>query len=466
MSINQLIELTRRSFRSTSAVINTIGQNIANEHTEGFSRRRVTLEAASIASPGVQIVTPMGTSTGIGVSINDIDRVRDQVLAAAAWEANAGLGASDEESRILSALENLFPVNSEASLSNLLNDFWDGWSDVADAPTNIGSRIALRSRAESLALAMNRIATDIDRLQDDSVAQLEQIVEDFNARLDEIARLNQRITTARAGNVPDLAGEDRRDQLVKELSEMAPVQVQVDDRHMYSITIQGMVVVQGDTVEHLALDTSGVLPTLMYETSGISFNPTPGDDGRLGALMRAMTVIYPDARQDLDDLAAALVDRINTLHAAGYGLDGSTGLTFFDPAGTTAGTIALSTDVDDPRSIAASDDPDPTVLGDNDTALAIVAERLVAQAALGDRTFENHATDVVTGIGAQVEQANDQYEGHLAVVNYLTALERGVSAVSINEELANLILYQQTFAATARVLNTAQVMLDTLLALP
>ncbi|MDZ4700596.1 MAG: flagellar hook-associated protein FlgK [Rhodothermales bacterium] len=466
MSINQLIELTRRSFRTTSAVINTIGQNIANENTEGFSRRRVTLESASSASAGVQIYTPMGSATGIGVSINDIDRVRDQVLAAATWEANAGLGASDEEARIMSALENLFPINSDASLSNLLNNFWNGWSDVADTPTNLSARVSLQNRAESLALAMNRISTDIDRLQDDSIVELAQTVEDFNTRLDELARLNQRIASGRAGNAPDLAGEDRRDQLIKEMSEMAPLQVRVDDQHMYNVTIQGMVVLQGDTVEHLELDTSGVLPTLSYETTGISFNPTPGDDGRLGALMRALTVAYPDARQELDDLAAALVDRINTLHSGGFGINGSTGLNFFDPAGVTAGSIALSADIDDPRAIAASDDPDPTVQSDNDVALAILAERLVDQAGLGNQTFENHAVNLTSGIGAQVERANDQYEGHLAVVNYLGALERGVSAVSINDELANLILYQQTFAAAARVLGTAQTMMDTLLALP
>ncbi|MEZ4702866.1 MAG: flagellar hook-associated protein FlgK [Rhodothermales bacterium] len=466
MSINQLIELTRRSFRTTSAVINTIGQNIANENTEGFSRRRVSLESASIASPGVQVVTPMGTSTGIGVSIGDIDRVRDQVLAAATWEANAGLGASDEEARILSALENLFPVNSDASLTNQLSRFWDGWSDVADTPTSLSARVALINRAQSLTLTLNRISTDIDRLQDDSIAQLSQTVVDFNFRLDEIGRLNQRIATGRAANAPDLAGEDRRDQLVKELSEMAPLQIQLDDQGMYNVTIGGMVVVQGDTVEHLDLDTTGVLPTLTFESSGISFNPTPGDDGRLGALMRALTVAYPDARQQLDDLASTLVDRINTLHSNGFGLDGNTGLNFFDPAGVTAGTIALSTDIADPRSIAASDDPDPTVLSDNDTALAILAERTVDQAPLGDVSFEEHAINMTSEIGAQVQRANDQYEGHLAVVNYLGALERGVSAVSINEELSNLILYQQTFAAAARVLSTAQSMMDTLLSLP
>ena len=44
-------------------------------------------------------------------------------------------------------------------------------------------------------------------------------------------------------------------------------------------------------------------------------------------------------------------------------------------------------------------------------------------------------------------------------------MEQGVSGVSLDEEMTNLIQYQQAFAAAARVLDTAQQMFDTLLAL-
>ena len=87
------------------------------------------------------------------------------------------------------------------------------------------------------------------------------------------------------------------------------------------------------------------------------------------------------------------------------------------------------------------------------------------QAALGNETFGDHAIGLVTDIGAQLNSANAQLEGHLAVLDYVDALERGVSGVSSNEELTNLIKYQQSFQAAARVLSTAQVMYDTILSL-
>ncbi len=182
-------------------------------------------------------------------------------------------------------------------------------------------------------------------------------------------------------------------------------------------------------------------------------------------MLRTVNSTLADTRQNLDTLAASLVDRINTLHAGGYGLDGNTGRNFFDPTGLAAGTITISADIAEARFIAASDNPDATAIGDNDIASAILDERTAVQVALNDQTFENFSISIVSNVGSQLESANAQFEGHQAVVNYLDALERGASGVSVNEELTNLIQFQQSFAAAARVLNTAQSMFDTLLAL-
>ena len=108
--------------------------NIANEHTEGYRRRQVELRADSLNGPGVLIPTPQDGSYGLGVSLQSIDRVRDQLLASSTWEARSGLGAADEESRLLSALENLFPANSTGSLGDVINEFWNAWSDLSNNP--------------------------------------------------------------------------------------------------------------------------------------------------------------------------------------------------------------------------------------------------------------------------------------------------------------------------------------------
>ncbi len=465
MSINQLIELTRRSFQVNSAAINTIGQNIANEQTEGYRRRRIELRAETLSGPGIQIVNPENTSLGLGVSIQSIDSIRDQLLASSAWEARAGLGAADEESRLLAAVENMLPVNVDGSLSDVLNRFWNAWSDLSNNPEDIGVRQSLLARGEALAGTLNRVATDLDNLDNQALNDLSARVDEFNTKIERIAELNVQIRSQRARNTPDLAAEDERALIVQDLSELAPVHVEITELETFNITVHGVTVVQGKDFEPLNLDTLPATPTLTFQSSGINYNAPAGDDGRIGALYRTVNTTLTDARANLDTLAATLVDRINTLHSSGYGLDGVTGRNFFDPTGVAAGTIAISTDISEARFIAASDNPDPTALGDNDVAAAIFGERTAVQGALSNQTIENYAISLVTGIGSKLETATAQYEGHEAVVNYLDALERGASGVSVNEELTNLIQFQQSFSAAARVLNTAQAMFDTLLSL-
>ncbi len=465
MSINQLIELTRRSFQANTAAINTVGQNIANEQTEGYRRRRIEMRAESINSRGLQIQTPLNTSLGLGVSIQSIDSVRDQLLASSAWEARSGLGAADEEARLLSAVENLLPVNVDGSISDVLNRFWNAWSDLANNPEDIGVRQSLLARGNALTSTLNRVATDLDRLRNETIDDLNSTVNEFNEKLQRIAELNVRIQAGRANGLPDLTGEDERALLVSELSELAPVHVEITELETYNISVHGVTVVQGRDFEALTLDTLVDPPTLTYDTSNVGYNAPAGDDGRIGALLRTVATTIPDTRQGLDDLAAALVDRVNTLHGGGFGLDGNTGRDFFDATGLAAGTIAISSDISESRFIAASDDPDPLAIGNNSIATAILDERTVAQGTLNNQTFENFSITLVSDVGAKLESAVAQYEGHQAVVNYLDSLERGASGVSVNEELTNLIQYQQSFAAAARVLNTAQAMFDALLSL-
>ena len=465
MSILQLIELTRRSFEATTAAINVVGQNIANERTEGYKRRRVELRSTSTNSPGVYITSPLGVSHGSGVTLNSIERIQDSLLASSAWEARSGLGAADEEARLLSAIENLFPSNSAGSLNNVLSEFWGAWNELSTDPSDLGIRQTLLNRTGTLTDTLNRISDDLDLLRTQTTPDLEAAVEEFNTIIARIAELNSHIQAQRANNTPDFAAEDERDLLISDLSELAPIQVQQDEGGIYNVFVRGMTVVQGREVNTLELNTGVIPPTLNYENTTVAYAAPAGDDGRIGALLRTLNTTIPDIEQQLDTLAETIVTRINALHNTGYGLDGNTGRDFFDATGTTAGTISLSTDVSDVRFIAASDNPDATASEDNDIALAILNERTADQGTLDNSSIEDYAISIASGVGSKLETVTGQFEGHAAVVTYLDSLERGVSGVSINEELSRLIQYQQTFSASARVLSTAQIMLDTILAL-
>ncbi|MCH8960871.1 MAG: flagellar hook-associated protein FlgK [Bacteroidetes bacterium] len=463
MSISQLIAISRRSFRTLNGAMNTVSQNIANINTEGYSRRRVTLQADSIASPGIIMPTPMGTATGTGVSIQSYERVRDGLLAAAGWGARTSLGAAQEDQRLLGALEGIFPVG-EGSINNQLNDFWNAWSDLADHPTDNGVRLALRSKASGLVSTLNRTDEALSLLKEGTEGVLAVGVDEINKTLREIGSLNATIQAARYSGSPDLGAEDRRDLLVKNLAAFGPVHVQDDAKTGYTVSFNRMTVVQGDHVFEMNLDTSGATPRVFYGDTAVEYSAPAGNDGQLGAWLRLLNQTLPDTRQALDDVAAALVTEVNALHGAGYGLDGGTGRDFFDAAGPSAGSIRLSNEVlADSQAIAAS--ADATALGDSTVALDIAGLRTKSVLNGNTETIETFAINLIAGIGAGVQKASLQAVGQAAVLDHLTGMEQGVSGVSLDEEMTHLIQYQQAFAASARVLDTAQQMFDTLLAL-
>ncbi len=450
MSIQNLYRLSRRSFGVFSAQMNVAGQNIANATTPGYSRRRLTLATVGPPQRGIQFGSPFPT-VGTGVSAENLERMRDGLLASASGEARTDLGGAEEETRLLSALEGLFGVDSGASLQDVMGDFWNAWSDLANNPTDTGVRASLLSQAETVAGTLNDLDDNMTRLATETQTALGNSVDQVNGLLDEIAALNEQISTAQAAGSPDLAAEDRRDGAVAELAAFVPVNVS-EESDGYAVTIDGMIAVQGDQARGLTLDTpAGGPAAIRFEGTTVAFSSS---DGQVGAQLRTLNETIPDTRDALNTFAESLVTTVNAQHATGFGLDGSTGLNFFDPAGLTAGSIRLSDDMDNPAKIAASSALDEP--GNSDIALELSKLR---------ETFDQQVVDLVSGVGAKLKAAQTAAGGHAAVVSHLDAMARGVSGVSLDEEMTYLIESQQAFAAVARVLNTADEMMETILAL-
>ncbi len=463
MSINQLFNISRRSFQSLDAAMNVAGQNVANADTDGYHRRRVTLSPVNYAGRGVYSPGAGLRATGGGVDVATYERIRDRLLANAAWEARSSLGFADEQQRVLSSLESLFPVDT-GSLHDQLGAFWDAWSDLADNPLGTAERQSLSSLAQTLAASLNGLDDDISLLQENTTSALTETVNLINEKLAQIGALNETITVARNTGSPDLSAEDARDQLVGELAELIPTRVQEDENFGYVVSLNGMTMVQGGTTMALSVDTTTPPPVVSIGDTGVAVPYGTSSDGKLGGQLSVLAGDLPAARTALNDLAEALVTRLNALHQTGYGLDGSTGNDFFDPAGVTAGSIQVSAAVlADPNVIAASGDP--AAPGDNAVALALADLRNTDVLNGGNATMEEFAIDLLSSIGGAVASASSQAESQTAVIDHLQALESGVTGVSIDEEMTSLIQLQQAFSATARVLDAAQQMFDTLLAL-
>lgn len=77
--------------------------------------------------------------------------------------------------------------------------------------------------------------------------------------------------------------------------------------------------------------------------------------------------------------------------------------------------------------------------------------------------FNDAYSGLVSGIGNKTSQAKTLLEANEAKLTQSTGIYESVSGVNLEEEAANLIRFQQSYAASAQIVNTAKTIFDTLL---
>jgi flagellar hook-associated protein 1 FlgK len=201
----------------------------------------------------------------------------------------------------------------------------------------------------------------------------------------------------------------------------------------------------------------GVVLDVSYGRSGQTLNFT---DGELRGLIDLRDKVIPQYLENLDSLASTLIERVNSQHSAGYGLDGSTtGLDFF--SGSDALNIGLATIIEEDVSlIAASTDGSP---GNGSNALAIsnLAHQLTMNG--NSATFGDFYQSLMGNLGILSQEASQNYTNNNLLLSQLENHRQSVSGVSLDEEMTNMINYQHSFEAAARIISTVDEMMNTII---
>lgn len=477
MSINSVLGTARLALLAQETAIQTASHNIANASVAGYSRQVADLQ------PNVPMQTPWGM-LGTGVVVNDVTRVRDQILDGNYRTQSAQSGAASTRRDILTSVSNVYGEPSSTGLASTLDQFWGAWSDLANTPTSTAAQSVVQQRGAQVASTLNRYATSLDQITATNRDQLAQQVTDFNRYATQVAQLNGQIVAAEAGGkqAPDLL--DQRDKAIDAMATLAPVRVIQQPNGSATLYVSGATVVDGVTTRSLSLDQSGSTGTLSVLVQGRT-TPLVDVGGSIGATATALNVDIPAQRSQLDQLAARIVTTVNTIHRTGWTANGdaagganwdptkgATGsnIDFFDPTKTTAATMALSTQVaNDASFVAAGNVQNAT--GNNAVALQIAGLRdattsIPTYGVPGQTTsFDRYYQDQVTRLGVATADATASATVADTLVQQIEAQRQSVSGVSTDDELIQLTQRQQAYAAAAKVITTADQMSQTLLSL-
>ena len=452
-----ILSIARTALLSSQKAVQVTSHNIANASTEGYTRQRADL----VSTP--PLVLPDGTY-GTGVQVMDVERLRHGLLDGNFREQAALESGFQKRLLTLSEIEDVLAEPTDAGLAYALDNFWAGWSDLSNDPSDSSARIALRDRTRALVDAFRRMDGGFASAEAVTLQRLDGYVRHVNDLTSKIASLNQQIVSAEASGKTAGDLRDQRDLLTDQLAEHVPIHVVERGDGATGVYAAGLAIVDGAFAK--TLSATGGPPYGVAVTGGPAI--TSAGTGTIGASLDLLNVDLPAFRQQLDDLAAGLVTEVNALHQTGTNPAGNTGLDFFDPAGVTARTIDLTSAIlTDAQTIAAGT-PDGAGLyqaGENDVALAMSQLRGAPQATLGGASFGSHYGDLVTSIGVEVASARSSMQAHEAIRFQADMRRSEVSGVSIDEEMINLMRFQTAYEAAARLVTTADEMMQSILAM-
>lgn len=449
MALSNLLGIARSAIFTHQRAVDVTGHNIANAATEGYTRQRASIKAETPAR------MPWGF-VGRGVRVESIERSRNEFLDNAFRSENSALGKFSTLKDMLSEIEMIFGEPSDNGLDASLDAFWDAWSDLANAPISTPARTVVQMQGRQVARQFNLIADRITDTRSSVVEQLSADVGDVNALATQLGELNQQIASSAKG-VADLA--DERDRLLDQLSELAPVSVAENSDGSVRVFAGDTMLVDGVATHPLTVRVSGD-GSITLAAEGRSI-PVTLTDGRVAAYLDLLDTGIPEVRQQLDDLAEAVVSSVNSLHRSGATLDAGPAGDFFNPNGTTAISMALATDVDaSVESIAAGSGSGP---GDGSVALSIADLRNTGISSLGGATPSEYYTALISELGQDVRSSRMFAEAQETLVSNFDGRRKSESGVSIDEEMVNLISHQTAYAAATRLITVADEMMQDVL---
>jgi len=482
--------IAKTGIYASQRALEVIGHNVTNADTVGYVRQQAMLSDTKSQVYG-------GKQVGTGVSVSEIRQIRSIFLDNTYRQENSSKSYWENIQSTVEDIEAILDSLSDSSgLGTALDEFFNGWEELAKEPENGTAREAVVEYGIGFAEVVNGIEEQLDQIQESLNEQIISAVSDINTIADQLAELNRLILVNEINGQNANDYRDQRNSLLDTLSGYVEIDVKDLENGMVRVSIGGKSIVNGISSYHLSSSSTGSdggFVSVIWESSGLEANVS---DGKLSALIRARgearagTIsesgttetdvdndadtfsfststdtdnLIPRIREGLNILVNLMTRKINAIHESGTGLDGSTGVSFFvkidDSLPFQAGNIMVNPELEDSDKIAASA---TGAVGDADIANKIVDFRdsNYFKSDSLEMNIDDFYIAVVDWIGTVGEEADSYVNNQGSLVEMADNNRLSLSQVSMDEELTNLIKYQHAYTASARVMTTIDSMLD------
>jgi flagellar hook-associated protein 1 len=339
----------------------TVGHNVANSATPGYSRQNVELTSR----PGQYIGSGF---LGSGVQLVGVSRSSDRFITSRALDSGAEVGRLGALAAQSARIDSRFS-DSASGLAAPFSSFFDSAQGLSAQPASGAARREVLSRAESLVGRFRSLGASLD-VQDREVSErLRGLTVDVNGLSDQIARINVEIVRQQgmAGGQPANDLLDQRDLLVSQLNAKVGVTtVEQDDGALNVFTSGGQSLVVGDSVSHLKTVADPYRRdrlNMALDLNGDSINLSSSSlGGEIGGLLEFRSTTLDPAIADLGRMAAGLAFEFNQQHRSGTDFYGQRGGDFFAPTtprtqahATNTGSASVTASIGDTSALSGAD---------------------------------------------------------------------------------------------------------------
>lgn len=547
--------------------LNTVGHNISNSSTEGYSRQT----AHSSATPSSEVYTLAGASqVGNGSTVTSVLRARDIYADRQFWKENSTNGYYNAKASNYAKIESIFNDSDNSGVQNAMEQFYKAWQDCSASASTDTSRQNVINAGQNLTEIMQTAASQTQKQITSLYDDITLSVETMNRLMGQVVELNKNISGIEATGAAANDLRDQRDLIVDQLTNLTDITVYEDTNGMYTLVSNGTTLVNGITKVDLEMSKPKNNTTYSVSDFDIIIKQTgtvyTAGNGELKAQYEAVAEDKGYIDQ-LASMATFLMTTFNDQHKAGYGIDGkkdspagnvneadnaTTGLNFYGESDkifeydATTGTFSVfdkdadgnkvtgseqklggmqildlmvvnseltatdghkklatrsgerdddgnllyktidtngvegkTTDINNPDIVRDKNTGNPVPVGVNGTGDGSNAVWMAAllncekdktspevngtDRSIGNGSLFSYYNTNMTTMGSATSNMNGRVKFQSAVMTQVENLRSSTSGVNWDEELTNMITFQQGYSACSRCLNAMDECLDKLI---
>jgi flagellar hook-associated protein 1 FlgK len=455
------LEIARQALQAQQFGLNVTQNNVANVNTPGYARQRVTL------TPGAQGVQ-YDCQASDGVRVGAVESARDSFIDYRVNQELSQQSQLDASSSALQQVEALFNENSNSGLQSSINNFFNSFSSLANTPEDASLRQQVIANGQGLGAQFKQVYEQLQTVQQSQDTQVAGAVSQINTLTSGIAQLNVEVASARGSDNNENTLRDQRQQLVNQLGGLVDISYCEDDSGSLTITTrQGACLVAGTTSNPWKTVPSAALGNLLAVYSGNTDITSTIQSGKLGGLLDVRDSKATSYLNQLDDMAAGIISKVNAQHVQGVDLNGDPGGNFFTPfvqqtPGSNLGAArALDVAISDPAKIAAGGVGEGAGSNTNAKLLADVQNQALLP---GDSANLNqHYQNLIFTIGLDTKTAVDSLDTQNQVLTQLQNQQDSVSGVSLDDEAVSVLRYQKAYQADCQFISVLNTLTDGLI---